>query len=104
MVSAELIAGRDLGSYADYWLKLFAPEERGRPEAYGAVLRRYVRVFHFDALADLLQSRGLMAASGDRAGLQARHDDDTIAAFDPAWVAPSEQPWNKRIGGPEASS
>jgi hypothetical protein len=104
MASAGLIVGRDLGPYADYWLKLFAPEARGRPDAYGAILRRYVRVFHFDALAHLLQARGLMTASGHRAEEEAQHDDETIAAFDSAWVAPGVQPWNERIDRVEASS
>lgn len=104
MASAGLIDERDLAPYADYWLKLFAPDERGRPGAYGAILRRYVRIFHFDALADLLQARRLIIASGDGAAKQARDDDDAIAAFNPEWVAPSDQPWDERVERVEASS
>lgn len=89
MVAAGLVEVGDIGPYADYWLQLFDPAQRARPPVYGAVLRRYVRTFHFDALAQLLQRRKLMLADGRFADRQVEEDDALIASHDAAWLRPS---------------
>jgi len=105
MVSAGLVDAQDLAPYADYWLRLFDPNERARPAAYGAILRRYVRVFHLTALGRLLQERNLMVSFGAAADVQKSADDKLIADFDPSWIAPSTPPnWNERVERVEAAS
>jgi hypothetical protein len=103
MVVAGLIAPRDLRPYTDYWLKLFDPAARGRPEAYAAVLRRYVRVFGFAGLAQLLHSRRLIACAGQEAARQAAEDDGLIAAINPSWVSPAPLSWDQEIERIQAS-
>lgn len=90
MANAGLVAWEDLAPYADYWLVLFRAEERGRPEAYAAILRRYVRVFHFEDLGAWLQRQDLIAFDGPEAKDQARIDNALISDFNPLWVAPPD--------------
>ncbi len=89
MVEADLIEPEDLKAYAGYWLGLFNPTARDRPAAYGAILRRYVRVFSFSALERLLATRNL-AFPGDKT--RADDDDRQILIFGQGrgvqWAAP----------------
>ena len=104
MVSAELIDGEDLKQYSEYWLRLFKKGDRGRPDEYYAVLRRYVRVFHFDALAKMLEKRGAMKFSGEDAEKESKEDDDCIQAYNPSWVAPLNQPWVETMASVDAEN
>lgn len=98
MVGSGLMQSDDLSPYAGYWLKLFDPAERGRPEPYGAILRRYVRVFHFDGLAYLLQVHNPpLLAAGD--SQQGEEDDKRISDFDKTWISPDDIGWKDRLKG-----
>lgn len=74
MCAANLVEWDDLEPYAAYWLKLLESGPRQRSAEFGAIVRRYVFVFHFEGLASLM-------AHADVPTHYSSEDDRLVKAF-----------------------
>lgn len=70
MRDAGLITVEDLAPYISYWLELLASAPRNRNPEFGAVVRRYIHKYHFEALERLMTDLGVATF---------READETVA-------------------------